>query len=314
MNLMSCMRIPLLAVTVIMLGSVGVAAQTCGFTITDMSFGADVDTLSGGAADTTATLSYSCTGGAPSDRIRICVDLGEGSVASAGGVRRMAGESSYLQYELYANPERTNVWGSAGSSQTIVPIISILDANGTSSGNRTIYGRIFGGQSSADAISYASTFAGGDVDIRYQVTQDNDCVSGMGTSGGAVSFAVDATVAKKCLVSTEPVSFGAHGILSRNIDAIGAVSVTCTPATDYVIKLDGGEAAAAPTARKMSMGEKTITYGLYRNNERDQPWGDTEQTTATGIGSGSVQLHSVYGRVMPQATLACPHEVVRFQS
>lgn len=290
------------AMTVAMLVAERASAQTCGFTISNMSFGSDVDTLSGGAVNTTATLAYNCSGGDGSARVLICVNLGDGSVPAVGNARRMVGGSSHLLYQLYQNSERTIVWGSADKGDPPASIVTVLDGNGAASDSRAIYGRLFGGQSTAEATTYMSSFSGGDVDIRYRVTDDNDCLSGLGTSGGAVSFNVDATVAEKCLVSTSPVNFGSHSVLSNNIDASGSVSVTCTPNTNYAVSLNGGNAAAAPTARKMFKGLDTITYGLYRNIERDQPWGNTEGVTAAGTGSGGVQSHTVYGRVAPQVT------------
>lgn len=279
------------------------SALTCGFTISNMSFGSEVDTLSGNPIDTTATLQYNCGGGTPSERVLICVGLGDGSVTPSGSTRRMiGGGDSYLLYQMYQNPERTNIWGSAGSANPPPPIVTDLDSNGAATGIWTIHGRIFSAQATAKPTTYASSFAGSDVDIRYRETGDTDCSTGLGSSGGAVSFSVDATVTPMCLVTTEAVNFGAQGILKGNVDASGAVLVTCTPETGYSISLNGGNAAAPPTARKMSKGGHTITYGLYRNSERDLPWGDTEGTTAAGIGTGSTQSHTVFGRVSPQST------------
>ena len=278
-------------------------AVTCGFTITDMSFGSQVDTLSGSTIDTTATLQFNCSGGTPSARVLICAGLGDGSVAPSGSMRRMiGGGDSYLLYHMYQNPERTSIWGSIGSANPPPPIAIDLDGNGAAAGAPTIYGRISSGQASARPTTYGSSFAGSDVDIRYRETGDSDCSTGLGTSGGAVGFSVDATVTPMCKVSTEAVNFGTQGHLQSNVDAAGAVLVTCTPETGYSIRLDGGEDAAAPTARKMSRGIDRIVYGLYRNGERDLPWGDTEGTTVAGTGTGSAQSHTVFGRVAPQST------------
>ncbi len=292
----------ILIIALALFGAVRAQAQvlTCGFTISPMSFGSDIDTLSSTSVDTTATLSYNCSNGTPSDRVLICVDLGEGSVTPSGNARRMIGGSSYLLYQLYENSERTIVWGSAGAAYPPVSIAVNLDSNGSASNNRAIYGRVFGGQSTAEATTYTSDFTGNDVDIRYRMANDNDC-SAPGSSGGAVSFTVSGTVAPKCVVSTTPVNFGSHSALISNIDAVGAVSVTCTPATTYAIRLNGGD-EGAPTARKMSNGTDKISYGLYQNPQRDQPWGDIEGAMALGTGSGIVQSHTVYGRVGPQAT------------
>jgi spore coat protein U-like protein len=279
-------------------------ALTCGFTISNMSFGSEVDTLSGSVIDTTATLQYNCSGGTPSARVLICAGLGDGSVAPSGSMRRMIeGGDSTLLYQMYRNPERTSIWGSFGSANPPPPIAVDLDGNGAAAtGDRTIFGRISSGQTSARPTTYGSSFAGSDVDIRYRETDDSECATGLGTSGGAVSFSVDATVTPMCKVDTDAVNFGTQGTLQVNIDATGAVLVTCTPETGYSIRLDGGEAAAAPTARLMSRGERTITYGLYRDSERSLPWGDTGGTTAAGTGTGSTQSHTVFGRVGPQAT------------
>jgi len=277
-------------------------AQTCAVSITDTNFGSSVDTLSGTATDTSATLSYGCSGGAASARVLICVHLGDGSVPAAGGYRRMIGGSSYLSYQLYQSADRTVVWGSAASGYPPPPIEVVLDGSGAASGQTAIFGRLMGGQSTVEAASYLATFAGGQVDVRYRVTDDNDCSSLLGTSDTSASFDVKAVVVSNCLVATEPVNFGSHGVLGSNIDSTGSVLVKCTPATDYTIRLDGGGADAAPTARQMIKGAEAITYGLYRNGARDQPWGDTEGTTAAGSGNGGFQTHVVYGRVPPQTT------------
>ncbi len=302
MNVTRCASTLLLAMVIALCGVGRSSAQSCGFTISSMSFGPSIDTLSSSTVDTTATLQFNCNGWDPSTRILICVHLGEGSVASAGGARRLEGGGNYLLYQLYQNSERSIVWGSASTAYPPVSIAAVAEGTGAVSGERTIYGRVFGGQSTAAATTYSSTFSGADVDVRYRLTDDNDCSTGLGMSGGVGSFGVDAAVAQNCIVSTTPVNFGSHGTLNANIDATGTVYVTCTPATSYAIRLDGGGAAAAPTMRQMTKGSNTITYGLYRNSARDQPWGDSEEARAHGTGSGSIQSHVVHGRVAPQTT------------
>jgi spore coat protein U-like protein len=68
--------------------------------------------------------------------------------------------------------------------------------------------------------------------------------------------------------------------------------------------LSGGTTNAAPTARKMSKGAETVTYGLYKDTNRSQPWGDatTPGSTVAGTGTGAAQVLTVYGRVPPQTT------------
>ncbi len=294
--------VQIIALTALLFSGTVVRAQTCTVQISDMNFGAAVDTLSGAATDTTAALTYNCSGGDPADRVLICVHLEDGSVPGSGGSRRMAGGGSYLNYQIYQSADRTVVWGSASSSTSPPPIAAIIGGDGTASGQMTLYGRLFGGQSTAEAAAYVSTFSGGNADARYRVTDDNDCTSMAGMPTAAVSFAVEAVVAKDCIVATQAVNFGAHGSLQHNVDATGSVSVQCTPATDYTIKLNGGNADGASTARQMSKGSETVAYDLYRDGARSQHWGDSEGSVAADIGNGTEQMHTVYGRVPPQPT------------
>jgi spore coat protein U domain-containing protein, fimbrial subunit CupE1/2/3/6 len=100
------------------------------------------------------------------------------------------------------------------------------------------------------------------------------------------------------------VNFGSSGPIQSNVDAAGTVTVQCTSSTPYAVALNGGNAGASdPTKRKMTRGAETITYGLYQNSARSQPWGSTTGTnTVGGTGAGSNQSLTVYGRVASQTT------------
>ena len=53
----------------------------------------------------------------------------------------------------------------------------------------------------------------------------------------------------------------------------------------------------------MTQASEQITYGLYQDSGRTQPWGDSVGTnTAAGTGSGLTQTFTVYGRVPAQNT------------
>src|SRR5262249_5642734 len=104
--------------------------------------------------------------------------------------------------------------------------------------------------------------------------------------------------------SSTNINFGSLGILSSNNDAQGTLSIQCSSTLPYTVSLDGGTTGATnPTLRKMSLTTNTVTYGLYRDSARAQPWGATVATnTATGTGSGLSQGMTVYGRIAPQTT------------
>ncbi|CAN0652670.1 Spore coat protein u [Nitratireductor aquimarinus] len=287
-----------------MLGALSQArAQSCNFTISDMSFGA-VDTLSGGAVNGTATINVNCTG-LSLTRILICPSIGVGSGGATVSARQMTSGGDTLAYQLYSDAGRTAVWGSYfwGFAATPPTLELTLGVLGSGAASFTLYGQVFGGQSTVPAGTYLSAFSGADMNFIYRYTLLSDC-SNLSGQTASPSFTVTASIADNCLVTTQDLDFGAHGVLTGNVDTTGGVTVTCTPGTAYTVGLDGGQAAAPPAARLMSKGSETVTYGLYQDAARSLPWGLTAipGEAVPGTGSGSGQVLTVYGRVPPQTT------------
>ena len=52
----------------------------------------------------------------------------------------------------------------------------------------------------------------------------------------------------------------------------------------------------------IGLGAAGITYGLYRNTQRTQPWSEAAGEVASGTGTGLLQSVPVYGRVPAQTT------------
>lgn len=281
-------------------------AQSCSFTASNVSFGA-VDTLSGGPVNSTGTINVSCSGELLTmRRILICPGIGAGSGgASSAAARQMLNGAYSLNYQLYSDSGRSVIWGSNNWAYPAKPPPYALTLNllGLASGSTTLYGTVFGAQGAAAPGPYLSSFSTTDTYFIYRYTSDTNCDAPSGTLA-TVSFAVNASVAANCLVNIENIDFGTRGVLSANVDATGSVTATCTPGTTYTISLGGGTANAAPTARKMAKGAETITYGLYKDVNHTQPWGDaaTPGSTVAGTGNGAAQVLTVYGRVPPQTT------------
>lgn len=286
-------------------------AQTCNFTATDMNFGA-VDTLSGNPVNSTSTLSISCTGGLldGGKRILICANIGAGSGgASSAAARQMLNGAHPLNYQLYSDSGRSVIWGSSTwpyparapvYSLTMTLLGGVLSA---ASGSATVYGTALGNQATAVTGPFISSFSSADTAFYYRYTSATTCDSPTGSVGTA-TFNVNASVAANCLVSVQNIDFGTQGVLRADVDATGSVTATCTPGTTYTISLNGGTTNGAPTARKMSKGAETVTYGLYKDTNRLQPWGDanTPGSTVAGTGTGTAQALTVYGRVPAQTT------------
>lgn len=283
-------------------------AQTCDFTISDMAFG-NVDGIGGGAVDTTATVGIDCTGVALTS-VRICPNINEGSGGADAAARYMSGPGgATLAYQLYQDAARTVVWGSAywGLPGDPPTVVLPLGGAGSASTSLTLYGRVFAGQNAAPAGIYTSSFAGGETVFDYgpEVLGLVDCGDlPILQDTASPAFTVTASEVETCIVDAQDLGFGTHGVLTANVDANGQVTVTCTPSTAYTVELGNGLAGTGPTSRLMTNGPETITYGLYRDAARTEPWGDsaTPGSEASGTGNGVAQDFTVYGRVPAQAT------------
>lgn len=281
-------------------------AQSCTFTTTAMTFSGSP--LQGGAIDATATLTSTCTAVLGLFReVLVCPNINAGTGGTvASGARTMTGPTA-LQFQLYQDSARQVVWGSynwAFATRPPAILVGIFPILGTGTTTTTIYGRILPNQTTTPPGAYRSVFSGAQTPFRYRFDDGNGCGSGAGTTA-ATSFTASLNVAKDCLVSATNVNFGSRGILSSNVDATGAVNVTCSATTPYSVSLGNGLNGTAPTARRMRKGVGTeyVTYGLYRDVNRLLPWGETIPTnTVAGTGNGLAQNIPVYATVPPQNT------------
>lgn len=136
-----------------------------------------------------------------------------------------------------------------------------------------------------------------------------------GAAQGATSsgtFPVNATVISSCNVSGTLLNFGAALdplAAAVPVDASSTLTVTCTNTTPYTVALDAGTHAGSSSfaGRSMKNGSYSMGYQLYVNSGRSTVWGDGTggSSTASGVGTGSAQSITVYGRV-PSLTGAVP--------
>lgn len=130
--------------------SLGVSATVnanCTVSANAVDFGT-VDTLSASAVNGTGSVSVTCTNGTG---WTAAADIGAGSGATFA-TRRMTYSGNTLNYTLYRDSGRTQVWGDGtGSTYTIA------NTGSGSAQSFTVYGRVPGGQSSAPAGGYTDT-------------------------------------------------------------------------------------------------------------------------------------------------------------
>lgn len=286
-------------------------AQSCTFTVGSATLG-PIDVTAGASTASTTTFSANCNG-ERRRRLVVCPHIGPGSggAGSNGNPRQMVNGANILAFNLFQDPSYATVWGSLlhGWSSSAPPRMEVtLGANGRGQASRTMYIRVPGSQNTAPPGSYSSSFSGANVQVRYAyeptTTSITDCASVSGGVQGTASFTVAAAVSTNCTVSATEIDFGATGVIQSARDGVGNVSVVCTRNAPYTIGLNGGLTGAAnPAQRRMRQGVNGITYGLYRDAARAQPWGSTPgSNTVSGTGTGATQSFPVYGRVPVQPT------------
>jgi spore coat protein U-like protein len=285
-------------------------AQSCSFTVPGIVFSGS--TIPGGVINSMTSVKADCSGLLGLGRkVLVCPDLNEGSGGAMAAARKMLNGTNALNYQLFQDSARSIVWGSitwpypARAPGFLVEFTTILGPLlGSGSTTIPLYGQILANQQTAQAGTYISTFTGANATFHYRYDDGAGCsVLNGAFTGSPASFNATITLANDCLVTAQNINFGNKGLLNTDSDANGQVNVTCTPTVPYSVSLSMGGTGTGPTTRKMTGPGNAITYGLYRDLNRLQPWGNTIGTnTASGTGNGTAQPFIVYGRVPVQTT------------
>lgn len=287
-------------------------ALSCTATISPISFGA-VDILAGGSVQTSGLLDVECSVtlldlASLALGIAVCPGIGSGSGGDAPGGRLLAadGGPDSLLYQLTPDPAGQVPWGgfSGGLLFGDPPLFRIPAAVGTVSGSWPVYATLFAGQSTAPPDTYRSSFVGlggGGTEIRYgslaSLLGCGDLSAALQTSA---NFSVDADISKNCLVSTDEVNFGTHGLLNVAVEAEGAIHLACTMGTTYAVALEPGTFPSSQ--RQMTNAGRSVSYALFQDSQRTLLWGNAAGETASGSGVGAEVTLPVYGLVPAQQT------------
>ena len=292
-------------IVVLAIFSPAYAARSCTLTVPDINFG-NVNVLPGSAVDIAGSMSFSCTGFTNNQLSRFCISIGSGSVFT-GSQRQLGGPGgAKLNYDLYTDSARAQLWGSwqTGFDTAGLQFDFSSDGSGNLSTSVPIYARLFSNQQTATTGSYSSSILSGTTGAYVRISNAGGAQCDTGPSNSTTSFSVLTTVVSTCSISATNVNFGTVGLVNSNIDATAAVSAQCSLSLPYTLSFNGGNAGASdPTKRKMAKGGENITYGLYTDSARSQPWGSIIGTnTVAGTGTGVSQNYTVYGRAPPQNT------------
>ncbi|MDD3764939.1 MAG: spore coat protein U domain-containing protein [Nevskiales bacterium] len=312
----------LLSVCLLLNAAPAQSATTCTADMTDVQFGSS-DPYAGWT-DVNATLSYNCNtlglsllAGAA---VRLCFSIGSGSQGTGSILpRRMLDGSNELQFNLFSDAARTQVWGTFPSGHVEVTLeYSVPVLGGSGSGTLQVYGRVESNQLSAipGSYSYTNSFSGSDAQMTYRYNEQllgignpsiptNCTSSGIGGGSDDFPFTASATVNAACnpTFSVQNIDFGTQGLLTAAIDTTATLSPQCTNTTPYQVGLDNGLHASGNTRRMQSSGGQYVTYELYRDAGRSQRWGNTQNVdTLGGTGAGDAQNVTIYSRVASQNT------------
>tara|TARA_B100000780_G_scaffold134073_1_gene94010 strand:- start:548 stop:1081 length:534 start_codon:yes stop_codon:yes gene_type:complete len=117
---------------------------------------------------------------------------------------------------------------------------------------------------------------------------------------------VSATVKHSCSMDTSPMAFGAYDAVvtntSNDLEATVTVISTCTSGATAVITMNAGTFAGSgsddtPVRRMASGAGEYLVYQVYSDVARETVWGNTAPTGIAINGTGSPQIHKMYGSI-----------------
>jgi len=277
------------------------AANECNLESSDdIAFGA----VGSGSKSTSGSIKFYCQNDDNGTRtFRACLYM---DPSNPGGVapRRMIlwYPVDYLLYDLYADPGMTQLVGSTDSGHDVFSVTMTLTGKGKTSGIIPIYARTV--PQTATAGSYVS-----------QIVSVLRTASQPGTTPPTVAecsaspikksnyIEVRANFANTCYIGTATdMVFGSVANLGTEVLQTSMISVRCPQNTSWRVSLDYGTSPLGTTRRMTGPGGSRITYELYRDPGRSQPWGNTQGNSVSG--TAATQDLFVYGRVPPQPVAA----------
>ena len=275
--------------------------------MSDLTFGT-VDPLSS-QTDADATFSMVCRNNnlVATRAATVCLSIGQPRQMS-----EMTNSSNKLNFQLYKDPSRTDIWGSqfAGS---ITPLqFDIVLAPGASNilVTRPLYGRVLPGQTAVVPGSYTISYPRNDkarvsLNAPLQSNAPGSCNT-TPTGDLYFPFPVSATVPKKCEVTaqTAPINLGSKPASDKNILGNSIISIRCTNTTPYNIGLTpsppNGNTSGGGLLNGTPGNTDKVPYQLFSDPARTKEWGNTASASSVGNGvkginiNGSAQNYPVY--------------------
>lgn len=248
------------------------------------------------------TISVSCTSLLNLlNGLRVCVSLPAGSGGLSTSDRRMVQGGQFINYQIFRNAGRTQVWGAAADAVPLTFTFSLLNLPVTQ--NIQAYARVIGGQTNKAAGLYESALAPVARRQSYSILGSAPgCQSVTASEETLTSLTARFEVDTDCSVTAPPLDFGTVSSLAISHAATSNLAVTCTLNGAYSIALDGGSVSGNINGRQMRRlaGPEVIAYQLYRDPGHTEPWGNTAGTILNRTGAGAAESIPIYGLVAAQ--------------
>ncbi|TFZ08774.1 Csu type fimbrial protein [Ramlibacter humi] len=262
------------------------------------------------ATDKSGSISFTCSANQPGT-LKYCLYLPEGSRPGVAP-RKMfswSAPSDFMLYDLYAPPGYTNVIGpppTGGGFPVYSGVMSLPGNNIPVTISIPINGRVFAGQT-LPAVPFQSTlYQDGTLPWAYQASgTPPNCVTGDYTGSNSPIVQITANVDNSCAIkAANDLNFGSKTDLSVAVDNTSSITIRCPVGRSWSMALSNGTNAVGST-RRMRKGvgaaAKYVTYELYKDDKRNQRWGNngTELLNSPGSSAALTTL-IVYGRVPAQ--------------
>lgn len=215
-----------------------------------------------------------------------------------------------MHYDLYHDAARTQLIGPAGSVWPMGSWVRDAAMNTQMKDTMMLYGRVPAGQGELSNGVYESHYNGGHIRWRWSsginsTPSADDCRNNTGGDGGGeISYFlnVQASAREACVIRMiTAINFGTSPhMLTSPVDALGRVDISCPSSVKWSLTMDNGLHAQQGSRNMMNSRGDSLTYGLYQDAARTQPWGSGAGLSGTGLGVSKIISEPVYGRIPVQ--------------
>lgn len=272
------------------------------------------------ATDAQTRLTVNCqasfgSAGSPPTYFRVCVFVGEGTPTGIAPRRLINYQNNtYLNYDLYSDPARTQLLGPFSSTFPVYSTAIAVADSTTQTVLVPIYGRIRAGQTVSASQQYQGQPTNSEIRYSYShagTPSESNCrntIPVASEGAGIAPFAwssVDARYENICrITTTSDMDFGVANALTTTHDQTSTIKLQCPIGTLWLVNLNNGANASGNT-RRMASGNNRIAYELYTDAARQNRWGNTTTLAgAVGFGTNGTQTLTVYGRILAQPNTA----------